>query len=77
MEKASDIEVHMCFTLGKKKNNKCVYGHMLKKNLGRSVENNLFLNFIFYNKIDVGWHLESISRLEEWYLTRFVKIMIP
>ena len=31
----------------------------------------IFLNYIFYNKIYVGWHLECISTLEEGYLTRF------
>ena len=48
-----------------KKINKCVYGHMLKKiRVGRS-EIFYFLNFIFYNKIDVGWHLQCFSTLEE------------
>ena len=51
----------------------CVYRHMLKKiRVGRSVIIlTFFLNFIFYNLIDVGWHLERISTLEEWNLTRF------
>ena len=30
-----------------------------------------FLNFIIYNWIDVGWHQEWISTLEEWHLTCF------
>ena len=43
---------------------------MLKKIwVGRSEM--IFFLFIFYNKIDVGWNLESISTLEEWYLTPF------
>ena len=50
-----------------KKNNKYVYGHMLKKiRVGRSEIYFLF-NLIFYNKIDVGWHVECISTLEEGY----------
>ena len=33
--------------------------------------------FVFYYWIDVGWHLECISTLEEWHLTLFFKLMIP
>ena len=49
----------------------CVYCHMLKKiKVGRS-EILFFFFFIFYYWIDVGWHLEFISTLEEWHSTRF------
>ena len=44
---------------------------MLKKIRVDRSEFFFFLNLIFYNKIDVGWHLECFSTLEEWYLTRF------
>ena len=44
---------------------------MLKKiRVGRS-EIYIFWILFFYNKIDVGWHLECIYTLEEGYLTRF------
>ena len=44
---------------------------MLKKiRVGRS-EMIFFFNFIFYYRIDVGWHLEFISTLEEWHSNRF------
>ena len=43
---------------------------MLKKiSVGRSEF--FFLILFFYDKIDVWWHLECISTLEEGYLTRF------
>ena len=49
----------------------CVYCHMLKKiRVGRS-EIIFLVNFIFYNWIDVGWHLECISTFEEWHLSHF------
>ena len=47
----------------KKKKNMCVYCHMLKKiRVGRSEI--LFFLILFFI-IDVGWHLECISTLEE------------
>ena len=50
----------------------CVYGHMLKKiRVGRSEIIFLKFFFIFYNCIDVGWHLECISSFGEWHLTHF------
>ena len=36
----------------------------------------LFLNFILYNWIDVGWHLECIFSLEEWHLTLLFLVKI-
>ena len=61
----------LCPCLVRPKKNMCVYCHMLKKiRVGRS-EIISFFSFIFYNWIHVGWHLECISTLEEWHLTRF------
>ena len=31
----------------------------------------IFFILFFYKWIDVGWHLECISTLQEWHLTRF------
>ena len=51
----------------------CVYCHMLKKiTVGRSD-----IIFIFYNWIDVGWHLECISTLEERHFTHFCQNNVP
>ena len=46
----------------------CLLSHA-EKNLGQSVRN--IFNFIFYTWIDIGWHLEFVSTLQEWHLTRF------
>ena len=59
--------------LGKKKY-MCLLSHAEKIRVGQS---EIFFKFIFYNWIDVGCDLECISTLEEWHLTRFVKIIIP
>ena len=49
----------------------CVLTVTCWKKLGSVGRKYIFINFILYNWIDVGWHLECISTLQKWHLTRF------
>ena len=60
------------------KKNMCVYCHMLQKiRVGRSEIIFFLIIFIFYNWIDVGWHLYSSKKVLHhlYFIHVFLKIL--